>query len=179
MFTGSRLLATLVVLISTASLGAARAGQAPVASTAPDTIAALLVEVRGLRAAMEQIAAAGPRVQLALGRLQLQEQRINTLVRRLEEVRASLIPARQKLDEATDQVSRFEKGSRESLNAEQRRDMEDVLPRVKRDAMQAAAEVQRLQGDESSLLQDISNEQNRWTEFNQRLEELERALPRR
>jgi len=57
--------------------------------------------------------------------------------------------------------------------------MEDVLPRVKRDAMQAAAEVQRLQGDESSLLQDITNEQNRWTEFNQRLEELERALPRR
>jgi predicted nucleic acid-binding Zn-ribbon protein len=179
MFTGSRLLATLIVLISTASLGAARAGQAPAASPTPDTIAALLVEVRGLRAAMEQIAAAGPRVQLALGRLQLQEQRINTLVRRLEDVRANLIPARQKLDEATDQVSRLEKGSRESLNAEERRDMEEALPRVKRNAKQAASEIQRLQGDESSLLQDITSEQNRWTEFNLRLEELERALPRR
>ena len=29
------------------------------------------------------------------------------------------------------------------------------------------------------LLQDINSEQNRWTEFNQRLEELERSLPRR
>jgi hypothetical protein len=37
----------------------------------PDVLSALLVEVRGLRAAMEQLGAAGPRVQLALGRLQL------------------------------------------------------------------------------------------------------------
>ena len=42
-----------------------------------------------------------------------------------------------------------------------------------------AAEVQRLQNDEGMLLQDINGEQNRWTEFNQRLEELERSLPRR
>ena len=109
MLTGSRLLATVVVLISTASLGAARSGQAPPATTSPDTIAALLVEVRGLRAAMEQMAAAGPRVQLALGRLQLQEQRINTLVRRLEEVRAALAPARRKLQESSERTETFEK----------------------------------------------------------------------
>jgi hypothetical protein len=39
--------------------------------------------------------------------------------------------------------------------------------------------VQRLLTEESLLTQDISSEQNRWTEFNQRLEELERALARR
>ena len=110
MLTGSRLLATVVVLISTASLGAARSGQAPAAATPPDTIAALLVEVRGLRAAMEQMAAAGPRVQLALGRLQLQEQRINTLVRRLEEVRAALTPARQKLQESSERTGTLREG---------------------------------------------------------------------
>ena len=37
---------------------------------------ALLQEVRGLRAAIEQMTASASRVQLALGRLQLQEQRL-------------------------------------------------------------------------------------------------------
>src|SRR3954464_2680114 len=55
-----------------------------------DVLPALLVEVRGLRAAMEQMASAGPRVQLALGRVQLQEQRINNLIRRLDEMRLTL-----------------------------------------------------------------------------------------
>ena len=179
MLNGSRLLATVVVLISTASLGAVRSGQAPPASTPPDTIAALLVEVRGLRAAMEQMAAAGPRVQLALGRLQLQEQRINTLVRRLDEVRTALTPARHKLQESSERLGHLEKASRDSPIEEQRRDAEAALPAMKREVALAAAEVQRLQNDEGMLLQDISSEQNRWTEFNQRLEELERSLPRR
>ena len=179
MLTGSRLLATGVVLITTASLGAARSGQAPAAATPPDTIAALLVEVRGLRAAMEQMAAAGPRVQLALGRLQLQEQRINTLVRRLEEVRAALTPARRKLQESSERTETFEKISRNSPVEEQRRDAEASLPHMKRELALDAADVQRLQSDEGMLLQDINSEQNRWTEFNQRLEELERSLPRR
>ena len=39
---------------------------------------ALLTEVRGLRVAMEQMTSAGARVQLALGRLQLQESRLNS-----------------------------------------------------------------------------------------------------
>ena len=60
-----------------------------------DVLPALLVEVRGLRAAMEQMAAAGPRVQLALGSVQLQEQRINNLIRRLDEVRLTLGGAQQ------------------------------------------------------------------------------------
>ena len=63
-----------------------------------DVLPALLVEVRGLRAAMEQMAAAGPRVQLALGRVQLQEQRINNLIRRLDEVRVTLAAAQANYD---------------------------------------------------------------------------------
>ena len=58
-----------------------------------DVLPALLVEVRGLRAAMEQMASAGPRVQLALGRVQLQEQRVNTMIRRLESVHDAIAKA--------------------------------------------------------------------------------------
>ena len=58
---------------------------------------ALLTEVRGLRAAMEQMASAGPRVQLALGRLQLQEQRINTLIMKLDSTRERLATAQREV----------------------------------------------------------------------------------
>src|SRR3954466_4508494 len=60
---------------------------------AVDVLPTLLTEVRDLRGAMEEMAAAGPRVQLALGRVQLQEQRINTLIRRLDEAHGAVAVA--------------------------------------------------------------------------------------
>ena len=42
-----------------------------------------------------------------------------------------------------------------------------------------AEEVQRLSADEAMLVQDVTAEQNRWADFNQRLDDLERALNRR
>jgi len=169
----------LAALVVSAALGGSRVGRAQGAATSPDVLSALLVEVRGLRAAMEQMASAGPRVQLALGRLQLQEQRVNTLVRRLEEIKARLPSAQLQLAEAGEQLNRFEKMSRDAPDPAHRRDAEDALPDLKRRTGYASQEVQRLQTEEATVTQEIAAEQNRWTEFNQRLEELERALMRR
>ena len=102
-----------------------------------DVLTQLLTEVRGLRAAMEQVASAGPRAQVALGRLQLQEQRIATMHMRL----ASL---------------------RDSIRADDR-----------------GAHRSALKAEEAELEQQIAAEQGRWTDINQRLEELERTLGRR
>ena len=85
-----------------------------------------------------------------MGRLHLQEQRINTLVRRGDVVRDALAAAHKR---AADLRERF--GS---------------LQR---------AEVQRLQTEESEAAAQVSSEQARWAEINQRLEELDRALARR
>jgi septal ring factor EnvC (AmiA/AmiB activator) len=142
-------------------------------------LAALLVEVRGLRAAMEQMASAGPRVQLALGRLQLQEQRVNTLVRRLEEVRTSLVQAQKGLEGGTHELGERERASRESPDPEVRRELEASLKHLKTDMARMTFDVQRLQNEEATLSQDIAAEQGRWSELNQRLEELERSLGRR
>ncbi len=76
-----------------AACGVVAASLAAQGTREPDVLASLLTEVRGLRQAMEQMAAAGPRVQLALGRLQLQEQRVNAMIRRLEGVRDNLTGA--------------------------------------------------------------------------------------
>src|SRR5688572_31388255 len=68
------------------------------AKTSEDVLPALLAEVKGLRAAMEQMAGAGPRVQLFVGRLQLQEGRIAGMIRRLDTVRDSLVTARKEME---------------------------------------------------------------------------------
>ena len=176
MSTKFRSLVLTAVLGSAALLGGPVDGRAQVTATPPEVLAALLVEVRGLRAAMEQMASAGPRVQLALGRLQLQEQRINTLVRRLEEIRATLAHARKEHDALTEQMVHSERVSREAAEPEVRRDAEEQVKGYKTLLARANLEVQRLQNDEASLAQDISGEQGRWTELNQRLEALERSL---
>ena len=64
----------------------ARLQAAPPQSAQPD----LLTEVRALRVAMEQLASAAPRAQIALGRLQMQEARIATLAQQLGSVRNEL-----------------------------------------------------------------------------------------
>jgi hypothetical protein len=146
---------------------------------APDVLTALLTEVRGLRAVLEQMATAGPRVQLALGRLQLQEQRIGNQVRRLDSVRAGLLAAQRELEPLERLATEVTQTIRDYPNSEGRREDERKLAEIKAELAKRQVEVQRLLTEESLLTQDISSEQNRWTEFNQRLEELERALARR
>ncbi|MEN3337446.1 MAG: hypothetical protein V7647_1122 [Acidobacteriota bacterium] len=147
------------------------------AAPSQDVLPALLVEVRGLRAAMERMATAGPRVQLALGRVQLQEQRINTLIRRLEEIRASVVSAQGDYDRLRDDSRDIEDGLRnfqpggpslEQLKAHQ--------TGVSRELGAAASRLQRLTAEEASTASDVTVEQGRWTELNQRMEALESAL---
>ena len=145
-----------------------------------DVLPALLDEVRGLRVAMEQLASAGPRVQLALGRLQLQEQRINTMLQRAEAVRDSLASARAVLTDQQTQVTGLETELKTtSLPADVRENIESHLIGLRRKVLAQTAEVQRLSAEEASLGSDIGGEQARWADINQRLEELERALTRR
>jgi peptidoglycan hydrolase CwlO-like protein len=53
------------------------------------------------------------------------------------------------------------------------------LADLKQQLARATAEIQRLQTEESEATAQVSSEQARWAEINQRLEELDRALARR
>ena len=167
-------LVPIVLVLILTSLGtsivARQAGQQP------DVLNALLVEVRGLRSAMEQLAAAGPRVQLTMGRLQLQEQRINTLVRRLDEIRdrrnnVETAQASQKMElSALEEAVKRDGASRE---------YDIQIKGLKMSLADSGAQLERLQNEEIALGQEIAAEQGRWAEINQRLDELDRALSRR
>jgi chromosome segregation ATPase len=144
----------------------------------PDVLAALLVEVRGLRAAMEQLGAAGPRVQLALGRLQLNEQRITTYLRRLAEVRDRLPDAELAVRQSQKQLAEHTDVMRDA-GPPYSAWVTEELKRRQADLADANATLFRLRNEEAKLLQEIATEQDRWAEINQRLEELDRALTRR
>jgi len=172
----------VLLLLGAAAVGGAVVGRAQAQSppASPDVLSALLVEVRGLRAALEQMASAGPRVQLAFGRLQLQEQRIAEMSRKLDATRANLASSRQQADQHQQLVKAFEDGTllREVADPAERRELENHVKAMKGEMLRVDRDIQRLQGEEASLLQDITAEQGRWTDINQRLEELERSLRR-
>jgi predicted nucleic acid-binding Zn-ribbon protein len=149
------------------------------ASTHQDTLAALLVEVRGLRAAMEQIASVGPSIQLAMGRLQLQEQRISTLVRRADGVRDELVAAHKQTGELQDRLRNGQRELDANPEAQRRSELQAWMADLKQQLARATAEIQRLQTEEADASSQIASEQERWVEINQRLEELDRALTRR
>jgi chromosome segregation ATPase len=150
------------------------ASQAPVRqASAPqeDVLPALLIEVRGLRAAMEQ---------MALARVQLQEQRVNNLLRRVEETRDRLAEKQRGYENSQQEIRGLESMIRDpkpggppvsDLQAMQR-GHEQELPRQ-------AAEIQRLTAEAATLDADLATEQGRWIDLNQRMEALEQSLVRR
>lgn len=144
----------------------------------PDVLNALLVEVRGLRSAIEQMSSASARVQLAMGRLQLNEQRITTYIRRVDEIRDRRLPAELDVQKRQREVDAFVDAIRQSGRPASP-DVEQELKRVKRELAEASAYLLRLQNEETRLVQDIATEQDRWAEINRTLEELDRVLTRR
>lgn len=143
-----------------------------------DALAALLIEVRALRVAMEQMASAGPRIQIAFGRLQLQEARVQALVRRHTDAREQLASAEREADMFAAQVDTMQEEARQSTDTNRRRDLERELPHLKARQEQLANEVQRLRALEIDLAQQVASEQNRWIELSGALDQLERALRR-
>lgn len=173
---------TRTLLIGIALIVTAIAATATRAQEPQGILPSLLVEVRGLRAAIEQMAAAGPRVQLALGRLQLQEQRLNTLVMKLDGIREKLAMSQHRAAQNQLQLEQVESAIRDAPNAptaEERKETTHMLVALKTEIANSQGEIQRLTVEEASASADVANEQNRWNELNQRLEELERALGKR
>ena len=144
-----------------------------------DVLPALLVEVKGLRAAMEQMASTGARSQLLVGRLQLQEARVNGTIRRLDSVRDALGDARNDLEQAQVTLKMLENPAekREGLAAFATMFLKPEDGR--RAVAEKQSKVTRLEQEEAQLTNQIAVDQANWTEISRRLEELERSLVKR
>jgi hypothetical protein len=137
----------------------------------------LLGEVRLLRQAIEGLAGNNARVQLAFGRLQLQEQRTTAAAKRLDDLRAGLRNVDRQAAETADRLKDFEAlGDNSARKPEEIEDMKDMLAMMRRESVRLEAERVRLTGEEAEAASVLNLEQGRWSDLNRQLEELERAL---
>ena len=134
-------------------------------------------ELRGMRADLQRTTRATTQMQLLTARLQLQEQRIAVLSNQRNDVSARLaIESRLRADtERQAQVFEENKNRNEDLGVS-RKELENQQSFFKAAFEQHRAAELQLQTQDSQLATEIANEQNRWQDFNSRLDELERSL---
>ena len=152
--------------------GAAASGQSGTPPVDP-TVA----ELRAMRADINERLEANIRVQLLLGRLQLQEQRTNTVVRQLSEVQEKMRVHDQTKTQVEAGLKMFG-----DLKVDDPGDPDDVpffLAPLKAQIEQLAKTDAELKLQQSELTAALGQEQARWAAFNTKLEELERLFERR
>ena len=171
------LVATLLFAITTA---VALRAQAPASSAASnDAVAALVAEVRALRTELSQVASASVRSQLLVTRVQLQEQRLMHLDRQRAEIVAKLAEAEKTRTMFAGQMKALQTQATQSADSKEREASSFVIEGMKNQLQAADASEAALRREQESVLNALSTEQSRWSDFNSRLDELERSLPAR
>jgi hypothetical protein len=144
-------------------------------------------ELRALRADLNQSSSIGVRGQLLTARLTLQEQRIHALGQELVGVQA-------RLDAATKERGDMELRSRQMAAAldvfsggrrnadpqpppEAIKQFEAERAQVEAQLADMQAREQRIRAEATEISNLIAAEQGRWSDFNSRLDDLERSLP--
>jgi hypothetical protein len=169
-FKGS-MIGGIVLLLAAAALHAQAVGQEPA------DLAALLAEVRGLRAEISEAASGSMRLQLLIARLSLQEQRITALSRQYADVQREYFEATQATADLQSQLKGLEDGLlTPPPQGPSRDELESMRSAVRRELTlkQQRQDQLRLQTDD--LQNVVAAEQGRWNEFNTRIDELERSL---
>ncbi len=153
---------------------AALSGQAP---RQPATLDDLLVEIRGLRADLKRTTGTTARMQLLTARLQAQEQRIGILVSQRANVTTKLVEATRQRAQVESDFQRFEDTQAKNLPAETTREEHEAMQNVLKTSLARFRQAeQELRAQDDELSAQIAAEQNRWQDFNSRLDALEREL---
>jgi hypothetical protein len=135
-----------------------------------------LAELRAMRADINERLEANIRVQLLLGRLTLQEQRTNTVVRQLSEISEKLRTNEQtKIQiEAGSKMFGFDPNKPVAND-----DDNFLMATLKAQTEQLAKTEAELKQQHAELTTALAQEQARWAAFNTQLGELERLLGKR
>ena len=145
-------------------------------TAAGDTIAALLVEVRQLRIAMERAATTTPQVQLLGARLSVQNERLARVERDHDNAKRELDDLSAALAQTAVQADTLDNRVATETNPERQRQMVQEQADAKSQIAELTAREQRLRARESELAGARAAEQQLWAELNRRLDEVERAI---
>lgn len=140
----------------------------------PDLLGELLKEVRGLRVAMERAATVGARIQLLVGRVQIQEQRIAELTRRSAALREEMSRLDLAISEMASSAKSLEGAS--AKTPDMQKEIESQLESLHAQLALTEKRRQELANDDAQIAQQMSADQGRWTDVNNQLDQLERSL---
>ncbi|HEY7500535.1 MAG TPA: hypothetical protein VH740_18580 [Vicinamibacterales bacterium] len=158
-------------------IGSAASGQVAQPPTAGRTqMDELLTEVRAIRADLDRAAAVSLRGQLLGMRLQLQEQRINTIVRQLSDVQQRLRENAQVRAAMMGPMKMLLSNIKDSKDLPDDKDGMQMLLRPLKEQLAGLDKIDaELKNEELILQNQLHDEQNRWSALNGQIEEMERA----
>jgi hypothetical protein len=163
------------VLAIATILGIAVPASAQTANPDAPTIQALLIEVRQLRLALEKSALLGPRMQIAMQRVQLQEQKIARLSEQLDEVKKEAGRDASHRAQVAAQLGATEQQLSGQTDAARRRILEDQAARLRTEASDTMAQ-QLSSAREGEIATALQNERAVLNELNGKLNSMEQAL---
>jgi hypothetical protein len=142
----------------------------------PDTLSALLVEVRGLRLAMERAASTTPQIQLLAARLTVQNDRFSRVSRDADAAHQDLERTIAETAQLTARAGQLEEAISRESDPARARDLRNDQLAIKSMLEERTAQEARLRAHDNELANQVAIEQQQWLELNRRLDELEREL---
>lgn len=165
--------------ITAAAMLAVLSGQQ--APAAPDAVREVVQELRALRDTVERVLSANARLQLLMGRLQLQEVRIQTLSRQATEIDSRLAGLASERNSLVQQRLLLQREGDQTTDPREREMVRELLATSGEQLKELDARHAAMLAEQANIQQLIASEQSRWGDFNARLEEFDRLLaqPRR
>src|SRR5438105_88081 len=168
---------TRVLALGLAVSGFMARGQSPAAPTSEQsTLEALLNEVRALRFALERTNQLGPRIQIALARMQFQEERVRAITRQLESAHNEVSSQQNRRGELADRIKLVESQVNQISDPNTRKQLDYDLAQMKSEVEHLNYLEQQARAHETEVNLLLQNEQSKWNEINGQLGLLERAL---
>jgi len=150
--------------------------QRPADASQDATIQALLKEVHALRVALEQSNQIGPRIQIVLARIQLQEERVRNATRQLQDARDKVAEIQTKRSESADRIKQLEAQQAQMVDPNARKQMDFDITEMKAAIERLNVLEQQYRAKEAEANSLLLNEQGGWNEANDMLKSIERAL---
>jgi hypothetical protein len=142
------------------------------------TIDDLVAEIRGLRAEINQVGAAGIRVQLLSTRLSLQEQRIRTSADQLAEVTRMLTSSGADYHARSAHLKRLEDSfAGSTASSAKSAELEAMMGHLREEVARSGRDEEALRAQQQELVKMLSSEKSLWIDFNSKLAGIERELP--
>lgn len=136
----------------------------------------LVNEVHQLRVAVERLGSIMPRIQIAMQRWQMQEQRVTDASRQLKDLRARLTAVTAEQNREASRVQDLEDRIRNQETPTGRSILKEQQDQVRLSLQRAAEMVQQLSAQEAELSGSLRTEQAKLDEVTEKLTALERAF---